>query len=86
MKDRFGREVKVGCVIAYPGRQSSSCWLATGRVVEIVEDRPANTSPYMPWLPKLRLEGGSRGPGSDELVRRSVRWHDGIVVLDVDAF
>lgn len=34
MKDILGREIVLGSIIAYPGRQSSSLWLSVGRVID----------------------------------------------------
>ena len=50
MKDLLGVEVTVGCTVAYPRRRSSSCWLSSGRVVEVDEDGQ-----------RVRLEGGKKG-------------------------
>lgn len=33
MKDFRGREIKVGSLIAYPGRVGSSCWITVARVL-----------------------------------------------------
>lgn len=33
MKDFLGRTIKVGCLVAYPGRAGSSCWITVARVV-----------------------------------------------------
>jgi hypothetical protein len=60
LKDRFDREVFVGCTVAYPGRKGASCWISTGRVVQIDEDEG-----------RLKLEGGSHRKGSREL---GIRW------------
>lgn len=37
MKDILGREIKVGQIVAYPVRQSSSMWMSYGEVKEIGE-------------------------------------------------
>lgn len=37
MKDALGVEIEVGSTVVYPCRQSSSCWLGRGRVVEVDE-------------------------------------------------
>lgn len=60
MKDRFGKEVVVGCTVAYPGRQGSSCWIATGRVVEI---DPGEGEWPNRRNPRLLLDGGGHSPG-----------------------
>ena len=60
LKDRFENEVMMGCTVAYPGRWGSSCWISTGRVIEIDETGS-----------RLRLKGGSHRGSGDEL---GVRW------------
>lgn len=60
MKDRFGKDITVGCTVAYPGRQGSSCWIATGQVIEV--DEGGGTWPDK-RRPRLRLEGGGHDPG-----------------------
>lgn len=37
LKDFRGREIKVGSIVAWPGRYSSSLWMTSGRVKEIRE-------------------------------------------------
>ena len=44
MKDMFGNEIKVGKMVAYPVRHSSSMWMSYGRVVKVVEGE-LNTVP-----------------------------------------
>ena len=38
MKDFRGKEITVGCTIAYPGRHSSTVYINVGVVVEIISD------------------------------------------------
>lgn len=70
LTDRYLREVKVGCVVAYPGRRSSSTWITTGTVVEVDNLNG-----------RVRLDGGSRGSGSKQLGRRWIRWHRNHLIL-----
>jgi hypothetical protein len=37
MKDILGREVNVGDIIAYPGRQSSNLWLNVAKILAFEE-------------------------------------------------
>jgi hypothetical protein len=71
MVDRFGREIFVGCTVAYPGRARSSTWLATGRVVE-VDDGAGRERPHN-WPGRLKLEGGSHGSRENDK-ELGVRW------------
>lgn len=38
LKDVLGREIKVGQIVAYPGRQSSLMWLTVAPVKEVGKD------------------------------------------------
>lgn len=77
LKDRFDREVTVGCVVAYPGRQSSSCWITTGKVTEILDEDTHHRA-------RLRLVGGCgrrRWNSSAELGQRMITWSDQVIVI-----
>lgn len=37
MKDIMGKSVEVGSLIAWPNRQSSSCWINVGKVIKLSE-------------------------------------------------
>jgi hypothetical protein len=73
MKDRFGREVFVGCTVAYPGRAGSSCWISTGIVAEVLPQTER-------YRVRLRLEGGGQAKGAP-LGRRQIAWSDDVLVL-----
>ncbi len=81
LRDRFLRPITVGCVIAYPGRADSRCWITTGNVTEIVETQPVNWPEGRTWRPKIKVDGGSRGSGEKQLGRRTVYHSRDVIVV-----
>ena len=68
MKDMLGNEIKVGKMVAYPVRLSSSMWMSYGRVVKVVEGE-LNTEPrlqyqhyYNKWSvePHIKVQIGTK--------------------------
>ena len=81
LNDRFLRPIKVGDTIAYPGRAGSSCWITTGTVTEVLEERPADLPEWRHWHPKLRLDGGSQGVTQKQLGQRTVGYTCDMIIL-----
>ncbi len=50
MKDFRGREIKVGSLIAYPGRQGSNSWITVARVIKFGTKRESWTDKTIPTL------------------------------------
>ena len=75
LNDRFGREVFVGCTVAYPVDVRHTLVIRTGIVTEVL---PATATRRA----HLRLQGGTRGAGDARpLGRRQVCWSDEVLVL-----
>ena len=88
MKDMLGNEIKVGKMVAYPVRHSSSMWMSYGRVVKVVEGE-LNTTPrahhqyyYNKWLVEPHLKIRIRGDRYNrDIASRPARTVH-VVVLD----
>ena len=88
MKDMLGNEIKVGKMVAYPVRHSSSMWMSYGRVVKVVEGE-LNTVPrshhqyyYNKWSVEPHLKIRIRGDRYNrDIASRPARTVQ-VVVLD----
>ncbi len=71
MKDLFSKDIKVGDMVVYPCRTTSSfngpsSWLAHGKVMVVDEEGK-----------RLRLEGGAGSPERDPSKPMQARWIEG---------
>ena len=60
MKDWLGIEIKPGCHVVYPGRQSSTIWMTLGRVEELHEEEGQAPGVTLTRLKQLQWKGQNR--------------------------
>jgi len=53
VKDQFGQKISLGTILTYPRTQSSSCWMNTMLVTEIIGPDPKDKTNN----PDIRLKG-----------------------------
>lgn len=72
MKDWRGTEIKVGCLVAYPGRKGSSLWMVEAEVTELHPAQNPNAESY--W---------DRDEDSVTVLRRRESWGDPVAAKRV---
>jgi stress-induced morphogen len=94
MQDLLGNEIKIGDMVAYPGRKSSSMWVSVGKVVEVCRgelyDDSLHRTTWNKWkVPKhLKVEIKSENWDGTIKVKRTtqVKRIDRVLIIPTSQF
>lgn len=94
MQDLLGNEIKVGDMVAYPGRKSSAMWVSVGKVIEVCCYELHDDSLHRPdghkWKVKMHLKVEIKSENWDGTIKvkktTQVKRIDRVLIIPTSQF
>lgn len=94
MFDLLGNEIKVGDMVAYPGRKSSAMWVSVGKVVEVrsgeLHDDQRHRIGLSRWKTRMHLKVEIKCENWDGTIRvkktTQVKRIDRVLIIPISQF